>query len=228
MISIDGLHISYDGEQNVINGLNLELQTGMIHGIVGLNGSGKTTLLNSLFGFVRPNSGNITFRGETLTKKSIAYLKTENYFYPNITGNEYLSLFINPGFNTTEWNELFHLPLDHLIEEYSTGMRKKLALLGILKTNRPILILDEPFNGLDIESSRMVRSVLLKLKANGKTIIVTSHILETLTNMCNQIHLLEDGRITISRNEYEFEEFSSHVFNKIEAKNKALIDKLIP
>lgn len=228
MISIDGLHISYDGEQNVINGLNLNLQTAMIHGIVGLNGSGKTTLLNSLFGFVRPNSGSITFNSETLTKKSIAYLKTENYFYPNITGNEYLSLFINPAFNTTEWNELFQLPLDHLIEEYSTGMRKKLALLGILKTNRPILILDEPFNGLDIESSRMVRSVLLKLKANGKTIIVTSHILETLTNMCNQIHLLEDGRITASRHEHEFEEFSSHVFNKIEAKNKALIDKLIP
>lgn len=228
MISIDGLHISYDDEQNVINGLNLELQTAMIHGIVGLNGSGKTTLLNSLFGFVRPNSGSITFNSESLTKKSIAYLKTENYFYPNITGNEYLSLFINPTFNTTEWNELFQLPLNHLIEEYSTGMRKKLALLGILKTDRPILILDEPFNGLDIESSRMVRSVLLKLRANGKTIIVTSHILETLTNMCNQIHLLEDGRITTSRHEHEFEEFSSHVFNKIEAKNKALIDKLIP
>lgn len=228
MISISNLHTSYDGKQDVLNGLDLQLQEGRIHGIVGLNGSGKTTLLNCLFGFVKPDSGELLLRNSRLTKNEIAYLQTENYFYPNITGNEYLSLFIKADFDTNEWNQLFSLPLDHLIEEYSTGMRKKLALLGILKKDKPIIVLDEPFNGLDIESSRIVRSVLLKLKKNGTTIIVTSHILETLTNMCDHIHLLENGMITSSKEQDEFEELSKILFDKIERENKALIDKLIP
>jgi ABC-2 type transport system ATP-binding protein len=228
MISIKDLCISYDKQKSVIAGLSLDLEIGQIHGIVGMNGSGKTTLLNNLFGLVKNSSGTKTFEGQPLTKKHIAYLPTENYFYPNITGNEYLALFINDTFDLSSWNELFELPLNQIIDQYSTGMKKKLALLGILKKDKPILILDEPFNGLDIETARIVRSIILKLQTKGKTILVTSHILETLTNMCNQIHLLENGQALHSKAPNQFEDFTIQMFEKIEIENRGLIDKLIP
>lgn len=227
MISIKGLSISYKRNENVIEGLNLQMPENYIHGIVGLNGSGKTTLLNSIFGLKSHNEGEILFNNEKSSKKFIAYLPTENYFYSNITGREYLNLFKNKKFDIESWNSLFLLPLDKIIDTYSTGMKKKLALLGILKIDKPVIILDEPFNGLDIDTSRIIRSILLKLKEKGYTIIVTSHIIETLTNMCDYIHYLESGKIKYSRNKSEFKDFENEIFNSLENKNKELINELM-
>lgn len=227
MISIEKLYFSYKKSQLVIDDLSLQLQDHFIHGIVGLNGSGKTTLLNSIFGLLKPNSGKIIYKNKEISKKHISYLPTENFFYSHITGREYLNVFQNSNFDTNAWNLLFLLPLDDIIASYSTGMKKKLALMGILKIDKPIMILDEPFNGLDIETSRIIRSILLKLKNRGKTIIVTSHIIETLTNMCDNIHYLEDGKIKYSKGEKEFKEFEKEIFSSIESKNKEVIDELM-
>jgi ABC-2 type transport system ATP-binding protein len=227
MISIKNLSISYKKNENVIEGLDLQMQNNCIHGIVGLNGAGKTTLLNSIFGLKNHDKGEILFNNEKLSKRLISYLPTENYFYSNITGREYLNLFKNKEFDTEKWNLLFILPLDKVIDTYSTGMKKKLALLGILKKDKPLMILDEPFNGLDIETSRIIRSILLKLKDKGKTMIVTSHIIETLTNMCDYIHYLENGRIKHSIEKNEFKDFENEIFHSIENKNKELINELI-
>ncbi len=226
MISISNLSISYTKNEKVIHELNLQMQGSCIHGIVGLNGSGKTTLLNSIFGLKTYDKGEILFNNKKISKKFISYLPTENYFYNNITGREYLNLFKNSKFDIKKWNELFVLPLDKIIESYSTGMRKKLALFGILKLDKEIMILDEPFNGLDIETSRIIRSILLKLKEKGKIIIITSHIIETLTNMCDFIHMLENRKIKFSIGVDEFEKFENDIFSSIETKNKELIDKL--
>src|ERR1035437_3566386 len=185
MITIENLIVSYNKGQNVNDLLNLILSDNTINGIVGLNGSGKTTLLNSIYGLKSINSGAIKSNDEKINKKEISFLVTENYFYSNITGREYLSLFKNPHYDLDKWNQLFLLPLDTIIDDYSTGMKKKLALMGILKQNKPIMILDEPFNGLDIETCRIIRQILLKLKERDKTIIITSHIIETLTNLCD-------------------------------------------
>ena len=227
MISISGLTISYDGKTNVIDGLNLDLTERSVHGIVGLNGAGKTTLLNALFGLIKPDSGECEFHTEHLSKKHISFLPTENYFFPNITGNEYLALFKKEGFDLHGWNGLFDLPLDRIIDDYSTGMKKKLALISMLMMDKPILILDEPFNGLDIETGRILRSIILRLQEKGKTIIVTSHILETLTNMCHHIHYLEKGQIRFSKNKDEFGSFEAELFEKLEAQNRDAIDSLI-
>ena len=210
----------------MIKSLNLEMKSGQIHGIVGLNGTGKTTLLNTIFGLKKADNGDINFDGSQLTKQQITYLLTENFFYTGISGREYLSLFKNLSFETDRWNELFLLPLDKLIDEYSSGMKKKLALLGILKQDKPILILDEPFNSLDIESSRIIRSILLKIREKGKTIILTSHILETLTNLCDYIHVLESGKIGSTREKVDFKEFEQELFQAIEHKNEELISDL--
>jgi ABC-2 type transport system ATP-binding protein len=226
MITISNLTISYKKGLNVINSLNLSLKESLIHGIVGLNGAGKTTLLNSLYGLRKPDEGTIQFDNKRLNKKEVSYLVTENFFYSNITGREYLSLFKNKAFETAKWNKLFSLPLDSVIDGYSTGMKKKLALLGILKQDKSLMILDEPFNGLDIETCRIIRMVLLRLKEKNKTIIITSHIIETLTNLCDYIHYLDNGEIKYSKDKQGFSEFEREVFEKIENENFELINEL--
>ena len=111
MISISDLHVSYGKQKEVIKNLHLSLPESKIHGIVGLNGAGKTTLLNTIYGLQKPDSGTIKWGDHAINKKQVAYLEAENYFYPNITGREYLDLFQNPEFNPDEWNQLFNLPL---------------------------------------------------------------------------------------------------------------------
>jgi ABC-2 type transport system ATP-binding protein len=227
MISIKDLDISYNKGQKVLDSLNLRFEDNTINGIVGLNGAGKTTLLNAIYGLIKIDAGQIFCDGGKLTKKQITYLVTENFFYSNITGREYLSLFKNHLFDEHKWNKLFLLPLDQIIDGYSSGMKKKLALLGILKQDKPIMILDEPFNGLDIETCRIIRSILLRLKDKGKTIIVTSHIIETLTNLCDYIHFLEKGSIKSSTQKAGFPAFERDIFEIIENKNEKLISELI-
>ena len=226
MIKITNLTVSYRKKEKVISSLNLSIQNSTINGIVGLNGSGKTTLLNTIFGLLKYKDGEITYEDEKVAKKHISYLPAENFFYSYITGREYLKIFKADNFDENKWNKLFLLPLDQIIDEYSTGMKKKLSLLGILKQNKPIMILDEPFNGLDIETARIMRSILLKLKEKGKTIIITSHIIETLTNLCDYIHFLDSGKIKYSKEKYEFSEFEKTLFENIEKKNEGLINEL--
>lgn len=227
MITINNLTVSYQKENKVLEHLNLTLDEGLIHGIVGLNGSGKTTLLNTLFGLKKADAGTITINRQSISKKSIAYLVTEPFFYSQISGKEYLDLFKNEGFNIEQWNRLFSLPLNQIIDGYSTGMKKKLAILGILKQDKPLMILDEPFNGLDIETGRIIRLILLKLKAKNKTIIITSHIIETLTNLCDLIHYLESGQINQTWDKSRFSEFEKEVFEKIENDHSAMIGDLL-
>ena len=227
MITIEKLNLSYGKKKRVIESLDLTISENTINGIVGLNGTGKTTLLNAIYGLKIVESGEIQWNGEKVTKKMISYLVTEPFFYSNITGNEYLGLFKNINFDTNRWNELFHLPLDQIIDEYSTGMKKKLAILSVLKQDKPIFILDEPFNGLDIETCRIIRTVLLGLKRKNKTIIITSHIIETLTNLCDFIHYLEGGKILFTKEKNEFKEFEEELFQNLENKNVNLITELL-
>jgi ABC-2 type transport system ATP-binding protein len=227
MILINDLNFSYDKQSKVLDSISLSLAENNIHGIVGLNGAGKTTLLNALYGLIKSDSGTIQHEGKTVTKKEMSYLVTENFFYSNITGREYLSLFNNSTFNTDQWNGLFLLPLDQIVDGYSTGMKKKLAFMSVLKQEKPIMILDEPFNGLDIETCRIIRSILMRLRDKGKTIIITSHIIETLTNLCDYIHYLENGTIKYSKEKHDFAEFERELFESIENKNIELITELL-
>jgi len=227
MITIENLVVSYDKGQNIIDSLNLAISDNTINGIVGLNGAGKTTFLNSVYGLKSIDSGDIKFNNRKINKKEVSFLETENYFYSNITGREYLSLFKNQDYDSDKWNQLFLLPLDTIIDDYSTGMKKKLALMGILKQDKQIMILDEPFNGLDIETCRIIRQILLKLRDRDKTIIITSHIIETLTNLCDYIHYLEKGKIKYSKDKSDFKEFEREIFASIEIKNEQLLNELI-
>lgn len=212
MIKIDNLKVNY-GNNNVLNELCLEISSNTIHGLVGLNGSGKTTLLNTIYGLKSKVLGTIQCNDEDIKRNDIAYLETINYFYPRITGKEYLNIFKtqNPIFDIDKWNTLFDLPLNKLIDDYSTGMKKKLALMGIICLNREVLILDEPFNGIDLETVQKIKTLLLKLKTK-KTIIITSHILESLLPICDSISYLNDGKIEFTKKKKNFNEIENDIF----------------
>ncbi|HLO92096.1 MAG TPA: ABC transporter ATP-binding protein [Lentimicrobium sp.] len=225
MIIINNLNVSYEKETPVLSSVDLSFQNNSIHGIVGLNGAGKTTLLNTIYGIKKNDSGEILLNGQKINRKYISYLETENYFYPNITGEEHLKIFKSDGFNIAQWNELFKLPLKDLIDTYSTGMKKKLAILSVIKQNKEVMILDEPFNGLDLETVRILRSILLNLK-ESRIIIVTSHVLETLTNLCDVISYLEDGKVLFTKTVTEFPDFQNEIYRRIEERNKEAIEKL--
>ena len=228
MLQLQNLSLSY-GKHTVIHQLNLELESPKIHGLVGFNGSGKTTLLQAIFGTKKPKEGSILFDGKQLHMRDIAYLPTSNYFYSYLTGREYLRLFPlkNVRFKLETWEELLHLPLDELIEHYSTGMKKKLALLAILKSDKELILLDEPFNGLDLESGKILNLLLDRLAERGKTVVVTSHIIETLTASCHYIHLLEKGSIRKTFEQNEFDTIEKELFDKFIAKANNLLDDAI-
>ena len=130
MIEINDLSIAI-GKRQIVNIPNLVFEKGKVSGIIGLNGSGKTTLLNSLSSYVKPTTGNILFEGELLTRTSVGFLETNNFFYSTITGREYLQIFDSPNdrFDVEKWKDILGLPIDSLISSYSTGMKKKLAFM---------------------------------------------------------------------------------------------------
>jgi len=213
MLEIKNLIVSY-GSNTVLRGINLTAEEPAVHGVAGLNGSGKTTLFGAISGYMKLEEGSITLDGRNILRNDTGYLMTENYFYSNITGNEYLNIFrqTNDNFSKEKMNELFKIPLDDIIETYSNGMRKKLALLALLKQERRVYLLDEPFNGLDMESCKAVEIVINALKEKGKTVLVSSHILETLTETCSKIHLLKDGIIHDTFETGEYDSLKSELF----------------
>lgn len=228
MIIIDKISFSYD-DKIVLKDLNWIIKPKAINGLVGLNGSGKTTLLNLIYGNFKPFSGTITIDNHKLTKKTIAFLESENFFYQKINGFEYLNLFKynNENFDISQWNKLFHLPLNALIETYSTGMKKKLAFLGVLSLNKPILMLDEPFNGLDIESSRHMINIIKVLRENGFTIIITSHILESLTSICDSISYINNCNIEFVLDKDNFDDIEERIFKNVDENSFKLISSLL-
>ncbi len=197
MITIADLQCAY-GEKKVVDIPAFAFAQG-VHGIVGLNGSGKTTLLNALYGFGRSKSAAVQLNGADMFHGNTAFQEAESYFYPGITGREYLALFMQGNTaNLPGIDELLEVPLDDLITTYSTGMRRKLAILGTLHLDREVLLLDEPMNGLDLASVRVVEAIVRKLAERGRTVLITSHVLGPLITLCDRIHLLQAGSFTRS------------------------------
>lgn len=204
MIIVEHLSKSY-GKKQVLHDVNLELQTGKVYGIVGKNGAGKTTLFNCISG-VESYEGVIK-TPYTKLKNHLGLLETNPQFLSRITGWEYLKLFCiarNIGTENFEEQNIFDLPLHEYAENYSTGMKKKLAIMAILLQKNEVFILDEPFNGVDINSNLLISGLIEKLRSNNKLIIISSHIFSTLGNLCDKIFLLEDGYIKkkVGKEEY--------------------------
>lgn len=228
MINIQNLTFSF-ADHKVLDNITIDFQPNQVYGIVGLNGAGKTTFFNVLSTTFKAQTGTIKLHGKPVTNKEIAYLETVNYFYSRITGNEYLKIFkqTNHGFNLNSLQEFMKLPLDDLIETYSTGMKKKLALLGILKQEKQLFLLDEPFNGLDLETNKILELIITTLKEKGKTVFVSSHIIDPLLTVCDQIHYLDNGKFAKTFERDNFHHIEDELFKKIKEDAKAIISHSI-
>lgn len=228
MINIQNLTFSFS-DHKVLDNITTDFRPNLVYGIVGLNGAGKTTFFNVLSTTLKAQTGSLKLNGNTITNKEIAYLETVNYFYSRITGNEYLKIFkqTNPNFNLNLLQEFMKLPLDDLIETYSTGMKKKLALLGVLKQDKQLFLLDEPFNGLDIETNKILELIITTLKEKGKTVFVSSHIIDPLLTVCDQIHYLDNGKFAKSFDKDNFHHIEDELFRKLKAEAKAIISDSI-
>lgn len=205
MIKIQSLNKAY-GSKQILADINLHFNKGDINGVVGENGAGKTTLFKCLAG-LESFDGKIEFDNGIL-KNVTGFLTTDPYFLTKITGKEYLQLFCNArNVTITDFEEknIFDLPLNQYADTYSTGMKKKLALTAILLQKNEVFILDEPFNGVDIQSNIIIKEILLKLKELKKTVIISSHIFSTLSETCDYLHHLKNGRIikSVAKNDFK-------------------------
>jgi ABC-2 type transport system ATP-binding protein len=231
MIVVSELSKAY-GSKQVLHGVSLTLRPGTIHGLVGANGAGKTTLLNCLYGLESNFLGTITEVSGLAVPRCTGLLPYEPYFYPRLTGREYVEFCLQarqqPVATIDEWNQVLELPLNQYADEYSAGMRKKLALLALLVQNFRYLILDEPFNGLDMEANLLLRAILRRLRDRGTGILLTSHLLGALTETADEITVLVAGRV---KRRYEASEFGSLEADLLDALHRErlqTLDVLLP
>ena len=226
MLTINNLSVAY-GSKTVISDLNISMDNGKVYGIMGYNGAGKTTLLNAIFGIPNP-SKCILYNGFVLNRSNIAYLDTEIFFYSNITGRDYLSIFKekNSLFDFETLSAIFNIPLDQVVDSYSTGMKKKLAIVGILSMNKQIIMLDEPYNGLDLESVSALQIIIKKLAKQGKLIILTSHIMGSLSSVCDSVLLLQNGNISKEYLPDEFDSLSEEIIREFDERFCVSINKV--
>ncbi|WMN07195.1 ABC transporter ATP-binding protein [Marivirga arenosa] len=211
MIKIENLSKSY-GNKSILKNINLSIDGGQIYGIVGANGAGKTTFFKCLTG-IEDYYGSITSSFSSL-KNNTGLLLTEPDFLSKLTGREYIVLMCNArnqDYSDLDKKNIFDLPLDEYASHYSTGMKKKLALLAILMQKNEVFLLDEPFNGVDMQSNLILSDIFLKLKELGKILLVSSHIYSSLTNICDQIFLFEEGELSSGFTKSHFSKLESEI-----------------
>jgi ABC-2 type transport system ATP-binding protein len=221
MIAIRNLSKKF-GTYEVLKNINIEFNKGKVYGIVGENGAGKTTLFRCMAD-LENYDGEID-SNPTPIKNHLGLLLTEPFFFKKITGKEYIQLLINARdikISDIESRNIFDLPLNQYASTYSTGMKKKLALSAILLQYNEYFILDEPFNGVDIQSNIIITEIIHKLKALDKTVIISSHIFSTLNDTCDEIHLLSKGSFIKSVQKADFKALETEmkeatIGNKIE------------
>jgi ABC-2 type transport system ATP-binding protein len=204
MIKINGLSKSY-GKNEVLKNISMEFLKGKAYGIVGENGAGKTTLFRCIAGLENYNGEIIS--DKTPLKNYLGLLLTDPFFFSKITGKEYIRLLCNARGKTNlefESKNIFDLPLNQYASTYSTGMKKKLAITAILLQENEYFIFDEPFNGVDIQSNIILTEIILKLKELNKVVLISSHIFSTLSDTCDEIHLLRKGEQIKSVQKPEF------------------------
>lgn len=204
MIVVKNLIKKY-GTNEVLNNINIEFDKGKVYGIVGENGAGKTTLFRCIAD-LEEYEGKISSK-PTPIKNQLGLLLTEPFFFQKITGKEYIQLLCNARsikISDIEDRNIFDLPLNQYASTYSTGMKKKLALTAILLQGNDYFILDEPFNGVDIQSNIIITEIIHKLKELDKTVIISSHIFSTLSDTCDEIHLLSSGHFIRSVEKKDF------------------------
>lgn len=208
MLQIENLEFSYHKKGNpIFNGINLTIQPGSVYGLLGKNGIGKSTLLYMMCGLMFPHKGSIRFDGievkrrlpETLEK---IFLVPEEFDLPSISIDDYVrrnSVFY-PNFNIDQFNQyLSDFELEHTknLAKTSMGQKKKYLVSFALATNTPLLLMDEPTNGMDIPSKSQFRKVIASGMNEQKSIVISTHQVRDLENMIDHITILDNGLLLL-------------------------------
>ena len=187
-----------------VNNLNLEVKRGQVFGMLGPNGSGKTTTLGMLMSVINPTAGSYSWFGEDPTnqvRKKIGAVLEHPIFYPYLSGQKNLELNAMikqcPPENIPNVLSLVELSdrKDDKYKTYSLGMKQRLAIASALLNDPTVLILDEPTNGLDPMGIAEIRELIKKIAANGKTIILASHLLDEVQKVCTHFAVLRKGNL---------------------------------
>lgn len=216
MLRIKNLSKTYQGGKRAVDHLSLQIEPGDIYGFIGHNGAGKTTTIKAVVGIIDFEEGEILVDGMSVKehplecKRKMAYIPDNPDLYEYLTGIQYLN-FIADIFQVTKkereerirkYGDLFELTssLGDLISSYSHGMKQKLAIISALIHKPKLLILDEPFVGLDPKASVILKTIMRELCQEGAAIFFSTHVLEVAEKLCNKLAIIKEGRLVISGN----------------------------
>ena len=211
MLEIRNVYKSYDGKTDAIKDITLDIESGDIFAFIGHNGAGKTTLIKCIVGLLDFEKGSIKIDGIDVkenaldAKKIIAYIPDNPNIYESMSAIQYLN-FIANAFNLSEserkekieyYANLLDLKskLGDKISTYSHGMKQKLVIIGALIHSPKLLVLDEPFVGLDPEASFKIKNIFKEITENGTAIFFSTHVLETAEKLCNKVAVIRKGEV---------------------------------
>ncbi len=211
MLMVKNLVKIYGGDFKAVDNISFTINDGEIFGFIGPNGAGKTTTIKSIMGLIKYNSGGIYFndidvkKEEIEFKKQVAYIPDNPDLYNNLTGIQFLN-FIADIYNLDNekrnadiklYSNLFGIEsnLGDLISSYSHGMKQKLSLISAFIRHPKLLILDEPFVGLDPKASFEVKNIMKKMCEEGSSVFFSTHVLEVAEKLCDRVAIIKNGKI---------------------------------
>jgi len=214
MLEIKNLVKIYNGNFKAVDDVSLTIEDGEIFGFIGPNGAGKTTTIKSIVGLLEYDEGEILLDGMDVkknrleAKKRISYIPDNPEIYENLTGIQYLN-FIGDICNInkeerlkdiSKYANLFEITSDlgDLISSYSHGMKQKLSLISAFIRHPKLLILDEPFVGLDPKASHDVRILMRELCESGSSVFFSTHVLEVAEKLCDKVAIINHGKLVCS------------------------------
>lgn len=210
MIKIEHLTKTF-GDKKAVDDLSLHIPAGEIYGFIGHNGAGKTTTLKCITGILKPDEGEIFVAGESVRekplecKRKLAYIPDNPDLYDYMTGIKYLN-FIADVFGVSardrserikKYADIFDIRKDlgEAIQSYSHGMKQKLAVISALIHSPQIIIMDEPFVGLDPVASHSLKEIMHEFCDNGGAIFFSTHVLEVAEKLCDEVAIIKNGRL---------------------------------
>ena len=215
MLKIENLTKTY-GHKKAVDDLSLHIESGNIYGFIGHNGAGKTTTLKAIVGIMNFDSGDILIDGKSIKKdalackKIMAYIPDNPDLYEYLTGIKYLNFIADVyGVSQAErtdrikkYGDMFELTdsLGEPISAYSHGMKQKLAVISALIHEPKLIIMDEPFVGLDPKASHLLKGLMRDLCDRGGAIFFSTHVLEVAEKLCDKIAIIKAGKLVVSGN----------------------------
>jgi ABC-2 type transport system ATP-binding protein len=216
MLEIKNYSKTYKGTKKAVENLTLTIESGDIYGFIGHNGAGKSTTIRAVAGVLDFEGGDIIINGMSIRKNPVeckqvlAYIPDNPDLYEHLTGIQYLN-FIADIFGVPKkeredriklYGEKFEIvpALGDLISSYSHGMKQKLAIISALVHKPKLLILDEPFVGLDPKAALSLKQTMRELCAEGSAIFFSTHVLDVAEKLCNKIAIIKGGKLIVSGN----------------------------